>query len=136
MALDDGVPVGHVYLWLAPASEPEIRTELPGVPLLNRLAVAQDRRNNGIGTHLLAEAERRLRDLGHRRVALGVRVDNRAAIRLYERLGYRKWRRPPIVAAANGDLGMNGTAQDVEIFTVFVKELAGADAISGASDHV
>jgi ribosomal protein S18 acetylase RimI-like enzyme len=122
-----------VYLWLAPASEPEIRSELPGVPLLNRLVVAAERRNNGIGTHLLAEAERRLRNLGHRRVALGVRVDNEAAIRLYERLGYRRWRRPPIVAATDGDLGMNGTPQDVEIFTVFVKDLAGADAASAAS---
>ena len=134
--MDDGVPVGHVYLWLAPASEPEIRTELPGVPLLNRLVVTEDRRNNGIGTHLLAEAERRLRDLGHRRVALGVRVDNDAAIRLYERLGYRRWRRPPIVARADGDLGMNGTPLDVEIFTVFVKEFKGSAEPSAASHSV
>jgi ribosomal protein S18 acetylase RimI-like enzyme len=121
-----------VYLWLARATEPEIRTELPGVPLLNRLVVAPGHRNNGIGTRLLAEAERRLRDLGHERVALGVRVDNEAAIRLYERLGYRQWRRPPIVASPDGDLGTNGAPHDVEIFTVFVKQL-GADAASAAS---
>jgi ribosomal protein S18 acetylase RimI-like enzyme len=135
IALADDVPVGHVYLWLACATEPEIRAELPGVPLLNRLVVAAEHRNNGIGTRLLVEAERRLRYLGYDRVALGVRVDNHDAIRLYQRLGYRRWRCPPIVAQTGGDLGNGGEPGQVEIFTVFVKWL-GAGGAPAASHLV
>lgn len=129
------MPVGHVYLWLEPAHEYEIRAELPGVPLLNRLAVAKQHRNRGIGSALLAHAERRLRTMGHRRVALGVGVDNTDAIRLYRRHGYREWQRPPIVARAGGDLGNGGTPGEEEIFTIFVKNL-GAGGASAASHQV
>jgi GNAT superfamily N-acetyltransferase len=130
------VPVGHVYLWLAPAQEHEIRTELPGVPLLNRLVVDERHRNKGIGTALVDNAESRLRRLGHRQVALGVRVDNLGAIRLYRRLGYLHWRRPPIVAHPEDDLGIGRTGRATEIFTVFVKDLNGAGGPSAASHQV
>jgi ribosomal protein S18 acetylase RimI-like enzyme len=124
-----------VYLWLAPAQEYEIRAELPGVPLLNRLWVARPHRNRGIGTALLANAEWRLQVMGHERVALGVGVENVDAIRLYRRQGYELWRRPPIVARTGGDLGNGGGPDKREIFTIFVKKL-GADAASAASHQV
>jgi GNAT superfamily N-acetyltransferase len=126
VAFRDAVPVGHVYLWLGPAHEYQIRAELPGVPLLNRLAVAPPHRNQGIGTALLTNAETRLRGMGHDRVALGVGLDNADAIRLYRRQGYRQWLRPPIEARTGGDLGNGGGAGQQEIFTIFVKQL-GAD---------
>jgi GNAT superfamily N-acetyltransferase len=135
IAFRDAVPVGHVYLWLEPAHEYEIRAELPGVPLLNRLAVSLPHRNQGIGSALLGNAERQLRTMGHQRVALGVGIDNADAIRLYRRHGYREWQRPPIVARTGGDLGNGGHSGEQEIFTIFVKNL-GAAAASVASHQV
>jgi GNAT superfamily N-acetyltransferase len=123
VAFKDAEPVGHVYLWLDRAHEYQIRAELPGVPLLNRLAVAPPHRNQGIGTALLTSAETRLRTMGHDRVALGVGIDNADAIRLYRRQGYRQWARPPIEARTGGDLGNGGGAGQQEIFTIFVKQL-------------
>ena len=139
VAFHDERPVGHVYLWLAPAQEYEIRAELPGVPLLNRLWVAGPHRNQGIGTALLTNAERRLHAMGHDRVALGVGVENVDAIRLYRRRGYQQWQRPPIVARTGGDLGNGGGPSggpgQEEIFTIFIKKL-GAGAASAASHQV
>ncbi|HEX4817541.1 MAG TPA: GNAT family N-acetyltransferase [Nonomuraea sp.] len=83
--------VGDVYLWLGPAEEPELRALLPDVPLLTHLEVAPGRRDHGVGTHLLRTAEGWLHAAGHRRVALGVSLDNHAAQRLYARLGYTEW---------------------------------------------
>jgi GNAT superfamily N-acetyltransferase len=91
-AWEDGRPVGAVYVWREPADEPEVRTQLPDVPLLNRLEVIAERRNDGIGTQLVEEAERLLADDGCHQVALAVEKTNVDAARLYERLGYQDWR--------------------------------------------
>lgn len=90
-AWEGDVAVGDVYVWLAPAEEPELRALLPGVPLLTHLEVVPWRRNRGIGTLLLWEAEDRLFADGHDQVALGVRLDNLDAQRLYRRRGYVEW---------------------------------------------
>src|SRR5262245_49412305 len=92
----DTTPVGDLYLWLEPAEEPEISERLQGVPLLNHLEVHEKYQNQGIGTELIAEAEALLRRHGHRRVALGVALDNLDAMRLYLRLGYVEWPFPPV----------------------------------------
>ncbi|NUW34236.1 GNAT family N-acetyltransferase [Nonomuraea sp. SMC257] len=89
-------PVGHVYLWLAPAEEPEVRDRLPGVPLIVHLRVAPQHRGRRIGSRLMDVAERRLSELGHARVALGVDLDNHRARALYRRRGYRDWPYPPV----------------------------------------
>jgi ribosomal protein S18 acetylase RimI-like enzyme len=47
-------------------------------------------RGRGIGTALIEAVERRARRQGLRGVNLEVGVDNGDAIRLYERLGYRR----------------------------------------------
>ncbi|MEO3804345.1 GNAT family N-acetyltransferase [Nonomuraea sp. B1E8] len=91
VAWDGQEAVGDVYVWLAPAEEPELRTHLPGVALLTHLEVVPWRRKQGIGTELLWAAEDRLAALGHERVALGVGLDNEDAQRLYLRLGYAEW---------------------------------------------
>ncbi|MGP4093889.1 GNAT family N-acetyltransferase [Nonomuraea sp. KM90] len=83
--------LGDVYVWLAPAEEPELRTHLPGVALLTHLEVVPQRRNQGIGTELLRAAEERLTAMGHEQVALGVGLDNPSAQRLYRRHGYEEW---------------------------------------------
>jgi len=52
------------------------------------LAVHPDFRRQGIGTALMSELEKRLRAKGCLKVNLLVHVDNLAARRLYDRLGY------------------------------------------------
>lgn len=86
-------PVGAVYVWREPADEAEVREHLPDVPLLNRLEVVRARRNDGIGTRLVAAAERLLAADGCEQVALAVEKTNVDAARLYERLGYLDWQR-------------------------------------------
>ena len=87
----DGRPVGDVFLECGPADEPEVREHLPGVPLLVHLEVLGQLQRRGIGTALVRAGEQTARRLGHHRLAMGVGVDNPAARRLYERLGYTDW---------------------------------------------
>lgn len=84
-------PVGEVFLDCEPATEPEVRRHLPGVPQLDHLEVAGPFWGRGIGTALIGAAEAAARQLGHERIALGVGLDNPKARRLYERLGYGDW---------------------------------------------
>ena len=58
---------------------------------LYSIAVADTARGRGLGEALLAAAERRARARGCGRMRLEVRPDNAAAIRLYERRGYRRF---------------------------------------------
>jgi GNAT superfamily N-acetyltransferase len=87
----DEIAVGHIYLWWEPADEPELRERLKNVPLLMNLWVRKDRREQGIGTALVHEAENQLRARAHRRVALGVELDNRVAIKFYLGRNYYPW---------------------------------------------
>ncbi|MBF8188315.1 GNAT family N-acetyltransferase [Nonomuraea sp. K274] len=91
VAWQEEVAVGDVYVWLAPAEEPELRAHLPDVALITHLEVLPGRRNAGIGSELLRVAEELLAAFGHERVALGVGLDNRGAQRLYGRCGYAEW---------------------------------------------
>lgn len=116
----EGEPVGFVYLWLAPALEAELRRWLPGVPVLNRLFVHESRRRQKIGTAIVEDAARRLRDLGHKQVALG--VDPAGEVRrLYDGLGFREWGHGLVTGRADADLG-NGRRRD-ETFTILVRDL-------------
>ncbi len=56
---------------------------------VNRLAVREDMRGNGVGGRLLAELERRLTALGCRKVNLLIEPDNSPATGFYARQGYR-----------------------------------------------
>jgi GNAT superfamily N-acetyltransferase len=87
----DGRPVGDVFLDREPATEPAVRRRLPGVPTLIHLEVLGQFQRRGIGTALIRAGEDTARQLGHRRLAMGVGVDNPSARRLYERLGYTDW---------------------------------------------
>ncbi len=84
VAWEEGVPVGHAHLdW---RHEP---------PALQDVYVPERHRRRGIASMLSAEAEERVRERGHARIALDVDVENTAARALYERLGYREKGTPP-----------------------------------------
>ncbi|GBC78656.1 Aminoalkylphosphonate N-acetyltransferase [bacterium HR08] len=55
--------------------------------------VHPDQQGRGIGSRLLREAERRLRQAGARAIFLETAVDNHGAIRFYEKHGYRVLKR-------------------------------------------
>jgi GNAT superfamily N-acetyltransferase len=114
-------PIGDAYLWMEPAEEPDIRRALPGVPLLTHVEVLADLRSHGVGTELIAAAERELADRGHRRVALAVEETNVRAARLYERCGYRDWDHPRVHCLPYDD--GSGRPRPVEICRVMVKDL-------------
>jgi ribosomal protein S18 acetylase RimI-like enzyme len=55
---------------------------------INYLSVAPASRRKGIGSTLMAEAERRLLECGCPKINLQVRTSNRSVIEFYRRLGY------------------------------------------------
>ncbi|WP_049902928.1 GNAT family N-acetyltransferase [Halococcus agarilyticus] len=56
--------------------------------IVRNVVVAPERRNEGIGTELLAAAESALQEAGYEAVGLSVLADNEAARRFYRRAGY------------------------------------------------
>lgn len=66
-----------------------------GVARLTSVAVAPDRLGRGLGARLLADAEAEAAAQGVARLRLEVRADNAAAIRLYARAGYRRFKVVP-----------------------------------------
>jgi GNAT superfamily N-acetyltransferase len=113
-------PIGVIYLWLEDAEEAELREHLPDTPILNHLEIHPEHRGRGTGTKLIKAAERRVRKLGFRRVALAVEVTNRRAAKLYKRLGYERWPHPNVRCYSLTD--GNGKRQ-VEICQIMVKAL-------------
>ncbi|WP_084963568.1 GNAT family N-acetyltransferase [Thermoactinospora rubra] len=91
VAFNDRRPVGHVYVWLGPPEEPDLRKGLDDVRLLTRLEVARPYRGRGIGTELVRAAEDVIGRVGSW-VALGVSPEEGHLHAFYERLGYRLWR--------------------------------------------
>lgn len=91
VAYEGDAAIGVVYVWRGEAEEPELREHLPDVPLLNHLEVVEHRRNDGIGTAIIEAAEAHVLGLGLKKLALGLRLHNHDAARLYDRLGYREW---------------------------------------------
>jgi GNAT superfamily N-acetyltransferase len=126
VAWADGTPVGVVYVWLDEAEEPELRELLPGVPLLNHLEVVEERRNQGVGTRIIAAAERLLADLDFKHVALGIRLDNHDACRLYERLGYQEWEYGHLQTSYVVFLADGGEDRRPELCRILVKDLDNA----------
>lgn len=85
-------PLGHLVLKWYGCDEAKVRALLPEVPEINSLGVwPPEERGSGVGTLLIRDAERRAAERGYGRVGLAVGVDNLAARRLYQRLGYADW---------------------------------------------
>jgi GNAT superfamily N-acetyltransferase len=87
--------------------QPLVRLEAyaPGSWYVNVVAVLPEHRGKGLGSLLLADAERRAHDAGARSLSLIVAAENAGAVRLYERLGYRELARRPVVAFPGFEYG-------------------------------
>jgi ribosomal protein S18 acetylase RimI-like enzyme len=84
-----GVPVGSgEILWKGP-KEADVRDRFPDCPEINGLAVAAERRSQGIGTAIVRMAEQLAGGRGHHRIGMGVDDHNGRAAALYLRLGYQ-----------------------------------------------
>jgi GNAT superfamily N-acetyltransferase len=84
------VPVGHALLKWQGAAEPHIAAQYnASCPDLEDLFVLATWRNQGIGAQLIQATEELVRNQGSGQIGLSVGVENPAARRLYERLGYR-----------------------------------------------
>lgn len=81
VAEQDGALAGFIAIW------PE--TDSPDTAYIDNLHVDPDRRGGGVGRRLLAEAARRLPQLGFNGAALWVFAENSGAVRFYERLNGR-----------------------------------------------
>lgn len=88
LAFDDGRCVGRAELLLSGSAAAEVRSAHAGVPEVNGVEVAAQRRGEGIGWALLNAVARTALEHGHDRVGIGVAPGNEAALRLYARLGF------------------------------------------------
>ena len=86
----DGAVVGHLVLTFERMG-PYIRDDLRDHALVADLFVRAALRGQGIGTALLAEAERLAIARGMKRILLGVVHGNTGAERAYRRQGYRDY---------------------------------------------
>jgi aminoglycoside 6'-N-acetyltransferase len=90
VAVADGRVIGMIELWLKRPGDPDsaligrVRADLG-------ISVAPEWRGRGVGTALLRAAEAWARARGVERMTLDVDAANDAALRLYERVGYRVW---------------------------------------------
>jgi len=71
--------------------------EAPDTWYICGVALYPEYRNRGIGGQLLDIACRQAREHGYRQISLVTFEENRGAVRLYRRLGYREIARAPIV---------------------------------------
>lgn len=69
----------------------------PGSWYVHIVAVLPEYRGKGLGSLLLADAERRAHEVGARSLSLIVASENPSALRLYEHVGYRALERRPVV---------------------------------------
>jgi ribosomal protein S18 acetylase RimI-like enzyme len=86
-------PIGHIFIQFTSANT-RIADGFNRVYFYS-FRVMEPFRGQGVGTWLMHEAEAMIFDRGFRWATIAVAKDNRGAIRLYERLGYRKFAEDP-----------------------------------------
>jgi ribosomal protein S18 acetylase RimI-like enzyme len=87
------------------------------------LWVHKDWRRRGIGTDLVKQAERELRKHAHRKVALGVELDNKAAIRFYLGRHYDPWPHEDLKTHYDEFMADGSHRIGEEICAVYTKDL-------------
>jgi GNAT superfamily N-acetyltransferase len=115
------MPVGHAHVdWR------------PRPAQIQNVFVAESHRRRGIASRLSLVAEERARARGHDAIALDVDVDNTAARRLYERLGYRERGTPP--RRVHGTIVLRGAPFEVDAVLVDLVTEFGRPVDFGAPD--
>jgi GNAT superfamily N-acetyltransferase len=118
-------PVGHLLLKWDGSDAESVRRRLGRMPELNAIIVIPPLRSRGIGSRLIAAAERLVAARGIGCAGLAVGVENRRARALYERLGYRDW--------AEGTFELSWEAPDApggrehETCVYLLKRISGAE---------
>jgi GNAT superfamily N-acetyltransferase len=84
----DDAPAGIGMIRWAGPRDPGAAAAFPSVPELLRLFVRKEFRRQGVGSLLVKFLEDIARIHGAKQIGLGVGIDNKAARRLYEALGY------------------------------------------------
>lgn len=79
------------------------------------VSVAKKYRNLGLATHLMKEGIREVKDLSYEQVELEVVSTNRNAIKLYEKLGFKK-----VGTTPNGFKEKDGSYQDLDKMVLFL----------------
>jgi ribosomal protein S18 acetylase RimI-like enzyme len=90
IALRDDRIVGSVMLYAASADAYSGLVAQASCPVVRMLAVSPADRGGGIGLELMQECIRRARAAGARELGLHTSASMRAAIRLYEGMGFRR----------------------------------------------
>ena len=104
----DETPVGHgLLLWNGPTGSPKQHIERV-CPYVEDLWVRKDLRSRGVGARMMMEMTMLASLQGYDSISLSVGVDNRRAIRLYERMGFKTTRIPRftlsgMVSMTNGE---------------------------------
>ncbi|HEV2303351.1 MAG TPA: GNAT family N-acetyltransferase [Stellaceae bacterium] len=96
----DGVIAGSAQLSRAPRNNEA--QAFAGT--LTSAFVAPWARGHGLGSGIVRECERLAREMGLAVLNLDLRATQDAAIRLYERLGYRRWGTHPVYARVEGTI--------------------------------
>ncbi len=83
LAFSDSRIVGHLLIYTFPSERSKGIGEL-------LIYLHQDFQNTGLGTAMMSESIRLAKARGWHRIGLRVVADNKRAIRLYEKMGFRK----------------------------------------------
>jgi GNAT superfamily N-acetyltransferase len=118
VAWDGPTPVAHAHVaWDG--------TEL-GVPEMQDVHVAPERRREGFAAALTRAAERLAAERGHDRLSLGVGVGNEPACRLYAKLGYADAGLLP--KRLRGTILLRGEPFDVDDTLLYLVKPLGVDS--------
>ena len=90
VAWEDAEPLGAGVVNWGGCIGPRAREAFPAAVEIHHLQVRDEYRGRGVGSALIAAAERMALHSGRRQTAVGVADDNPRAERLYLRLGYRR----------------------------------------------
>lgn len=106
IAWRDGLPVGHAMARWTGAMDEFVSSRIADCAHIEDLFVTPALRSGGVGSRILAHAERLALGRGFARIGLAVGIDNPRARSLYERRGYAD--------AGFGIFEIGGTYRDID----------------------
>ena len=89
VATDGEALIGYAVILTAVSSAEEVDETDYHYAHIKDLAVAESHRGRGLGGQLIARAEAIAKDAGARWLRISAMTDNRAAVQLYERRGFK-----------------------------------------------